>query len=161
LQTNFLDKAVTRTLNILYRSGRLKDMPDIVREMMDEFDITYTGPMPRAQKRDDVLATRGWLQDTSALMQIQMGAEREPDVLDIPDFDKIERDLGMQAGVPAKYMKSQDEVTETRKVRAQQQAEQMKMAQMQQAGDAMKAVGEGTGAVNDNAGAAEALASVS
>ena len=161
LQTNFLDPAVTRSMNILYRAGRLPKMPDIVRESMDEFDITYTGPMPRAQKRDDVMSTRAWLQDTAGLAEVLINAQMEPTVLDIPDFDKIERDLGLQAGVPAKYMKGEEEVMQERQIRQQAREKAQKMAELEQAGNAMTSVAQGTDAVNQVPEAAQAIAGVS
>lgn len=157
LQSNFLDKTVVRTVNLLFRAGRLKPMPDIVKQSQDEFDITYTGPMPRAQKREDVMSTRAWLQDTAALIAIQKDAGLYPNVMDIPDFDKIERDLGAQAGVPAKYMRSQSDVEKDRKARAEAEAKAQKIADMQGQGDAMQSVGAGAEALKNNPEAAGAM----
>jgi len=158
LQTNFLDKAVVRTMNILYRAGRLSKMPDIVKQSQDEMDINYTGPMPRAQKRDDVLSTRQWLQDTAVIAQIQIGAGLTPEVLDNVDFDTLERDLAKDAGVPARYTFSKEKVKEIRDKRGQAQAKAQRMAELEQAGQALQSAGAGAKAIDDNPDVMAALA---
>jgi len=148
LQSNFLDKVIERTVNILYRADRLRDMPDVVRDSASEFDILYTGPMSRAQKQDDVMATNNWLQaiiPVMAELQIQTGSY--PEVLDVPDFDMIARDLADLSGVPAKYLKDADEIKKDREERDAEQKEMRAAAAAEQEGNSMKAMGEGAQAM--------------
>ena len=148
LQSNFLDKVISRTVNIEYRADRLADIPDVMSESEGDIDISYTGPMARAQKSDDVMSTRQWIQgDLPAIAEMQTNAGMPVTILDLPDFDKIGRDIGDLAGVPAKYMNSEEEIKAIRDAREEKEKAMEEMMKMQQAGETMKSIGEGGAAM--------------
>ena len=145
LENDFLSPLIQRTFNILYRAGKLGDIPEILSERGADsaMDITYTGPLSRAQKVDQAGNIERWAASTAQLAEVQ------PEVLDIPDWDKMERELGSLLGVPTKLMKTQAQVTSLRKAREKQMAEQQQVAMQQAEGDAMKATGEGQQALQE------------
>ena len=147
IQSDWLDPLIERTFKILYRYGQLPQIPHSVATAGAELEIEYLGTMARAQKYDEVAATERWLGNITAM------SERFPDVPDVVNSDRAARDMGLSMGVPAKYMNSQDQVKVTRNTRRQMQ----QMAEAEQAGDAMRSVGEGVKALtNDTQIAGEA-----
>lgn len=138
LENDLLSPMVQRTFNIRFRAGKLPPMPESVAQAGEAaLDIIYTGPLSRAQKIDEAASIERWIASTASL------AEVNQDVLDIPDWDEMEREMGRLLGVPSKLMNPQSKVTAKRQARqkAQQQAAQAEMAKQQ--GEAMKAQGEG------------------
>lgn len=138
LENDLLSPMVQRTFNIRFRAGKLPPMPESVAQAGEAaLDIVYTGPLSRAQKIDEAASIERWIASTASL------AEVNQDVLDIPDWDEMEREMGRLLGVPSKLMNPQSKVTAKRQARqkAQQQAAQAEMAKQQ--GEAMKAQGEG------------------
>jgi len=135
LKTDLLDPLIQRSFNILYRAGMLKEMP---RELTAApLDIEYNGPLPRAQQSDTAMAIERWLMGLGEMAQVF------PEALDLVDVDKAVRTIATLRGVPAKALRSDEEIAQKRN----QRNEEMQMAKTLQAaqgaGDAMKAVGDG------------------
>ena len=141
MKTDFLQPVVEGVFMKLLRAGQLDEPPESVADA--EMDVEFTGPMPRAMKGEIADGMERWL------LGIFQQVEINPDVLDIVDFDQFNRTMAKQRGVPAEVTKSDKEVEEVRKTRAAEQEEMKKAALAQQAGDAMKAVGEGGQAIQD------------
>lgn len=135
LKTDMLDPMIQRTFNILYRAGKLPEIPPNLD--IGEMDIEYTGPLPRAQQSDTAAAIEQWLMSTAQLAEIY------PDVLDLPDIDTAAREIAMLRGVPAKVLKDSAEIDKARKAKQQQAQMGQMAAQGQAAGDAMQSVGAG------------------
>ena len=140
IQSDWLDPLIERTFKILYRYGQLPRIPDVVTKGGAELEIEYLGTMARAQRYDEVAATERWLGNITAM------SEKFQDVTDVVNSDQAARDMGLSMGVPAKYMNSRDQVKVTRNSR--KQVEQVAMAE--QAGNAMKSVGEGVKALTND-----------
>lgn len=134
VQNDFLDPCLSRTFAILMRAGQLPEIPDAVREAEAEMDIEYTGPMPRAQRDDLIMAIDRW---SGTLMQ---QAEINPQVLDIPDWDAIARETGALAGVPTKLTRDQKVVDKERAQKQQQMEQQQALANAEQGGNAAQAI---------------------
>jgi hypothetical protein len=143
LQSDFLDPMIQRTFNILLRAGRLPEIPQSVKASAAHMDIDYLGPLSRAQRTDQVASTERWLMNLAQLAQVL------PDMLDIPDPEQIARQIAQMLSVPAKMLRSTDEVAEIREARAAAQAAQIKAQQMQMQGEGMRAIGEGASALNN------------
>ncbi|REK56687.1 MAG: hypothetical protein DWQ49_09965 [Bacteroidetes bacterium] len=136
LQNDFLDPLVKRTFNALYRSGQLPKMPQIVEDMQGYMNIEYVGPMARAQKRQVAVSMLNWIGN------IGQYAEVFPEALDIPDVDKITRELGTLEGVSAKFMRSVSDIDKRRKEREAQIQERMAAEQLGAEGEARKVQAE-------------------
>lgn len=135
LKNDLLDPMIQRTFNILYREGRLPPIPEGLPE--SRLDIQYTGPMPRAQQGNTANEIVRWLGEIAQLAQIY------PEARDIPDVDEAVRTIAELRGVPAKSIRSQQEIQVERQRQAQQRAAMEQMAQAQAAGETMQSVGKG------------------
>jgi hypothetical protein len=135
LQNDFLDPLIVRTFKILARMGQLPEQPESV--IGQEMDIEYTGPLPRAQHAEVALG----IETTMAAML--GGAEVWPEGLDLLDVDQAYRTIAETRGVPAKVLKSADEVEAKRRARADEEEQMKQMAMMQAGGEAAQSAGAG------------------
>jgi hypothetical protein len=143
LQSDYLDPLVQRTFNILYRAGQLGEPPATVLESSGELDIIYTGPLVRAQRADIAQGVARWVASLAELGEI------EPEILDIPDWDAIGKELGSLEGVPAKLMRSNEQIKKRRDDREEQQARIIQGQEDEQVGKGMEALGKGETALRE------------
>jgi hypothetical protein len=135
LQSDVLDPLVQRSFNIMFRAGQLPELPEGLT--IGEMDIEYTGPLPRAQKMEEVQAIDRWSVGLANM------AEIFPDALDLIDIDKAERRKAHLMGVPAIAMKSKEEIKQVREKREKQQQLMQAASAGQELGAGMEAVGKG------------------
>ena len=136
LQADFLDPCVVRTFNILWRGGQLPEPPEVVAQAASggQLDIDYLGPMPRAQKMEQVAGFERLVQ--FALM----AAQASPEILQGIKWDDMLREAGQLLGVPSDLVMGEEELGALREQIAEQQAEQQEaMMQQQQAATAKDA----------------------
>lgn len=138
LQSDVLGPMLQRIFNILYREGLLPEMPEGVD---GKVDIQYTGPLARAQKSDLAISTERWLQN------IAMLSELFPEARKYPDLEYIVREQAENLNLPPKYVRSKDKVEAEMKAEKEAAAAQAQTAQINEAGQAMKSVGEGAAAL--------------
>jgi hypothetical protein len=147
LQSDYLDPLVQRTFNILYRAGQFGELPSTIAEQGDgELDIIYTGPLVRAQRADIAQGVSRWVASLAELGDIV------PEVLDIPNWDEIGKELGSLEGVPAKLMNSDAEIKLLRKKRQQAQAATAQGLEDEQVGKGRQALAEGETALQEVSG---------
>lgn len=139
LQVDLLDPVVKRTFGILFRSGALPEMPQIVAEQSGDVDIEYTSPIAKTQMASNVQAIERFL------MTVVNLAEAQPEVLDIPDWDECMKSVADMLGVPAKNLKSKEDIEAER-------AERDAMQQQMQQGQAMQEMGAGMQAMEQAGG---------
>jgi hypothetical protein len=137
LQANFLDPLIKRTFMIMYRYRLLPPIPEQLAGNMSEVDIEYLGSMARSQRLDEVQATERWIGNVGAMAQMF------PNALDRVNSDEVVVMLGQAMGVPARAMRSNNEVQQQRKAKEKLQEQQMQLATLQQTGDALTSMGEG------------------
>jgi hypothetical protein len=137
LQANFLDPLLHRTINIILRAGAYPPPPDFLEGI--EYDIIYTGPIPRAQQAEIANSIEALMADFAAMAQVPQFAE----MLDLLDPDKVGHELGRVRGVPTHIFRTEKELKQIREERAEQQRIANELAAAQEAGAAMTAVGEG------------------
>jgi hypothetical protein len=130
IQTDFLDLVLKRTFRILYRYGMFPELPQSVKDIRAELDIEYRGPMARAQKMDKVMSIERWMATITQL------SDRYPEMGDVPDGEKVSRDLGDLLGVPSDLMNSKGVTTMIQRQRAE-------ITQLRQQVETMKTGGEG------------------
>jgi hypothetical protein len=141
LQADLLDPLIEITYRTLGRAGQLPPPPEGLEAA--DLDIEYTGPIPRAQKNEQAQNISLWVNEVAGLSQLV------PEFVDIIDTDAVARELGFDRGVPAKLMRNEKEVAEIRQQRAQAQQQAEQMAMLEQAGSAMKGIGEGAAAMDE------------
>ena len=135
LQADLLDPMVNLTYSILGRAGRLPQPPQGLEGQ--DLKIEYTGPIPRAQKNERGQAISTWIAEMANLDALAPGLN----ILDIADTDAIARGLGYDRGVPAKMMRTEDEVAQIRQTRAEAQEEARQMEMLEKAGKTMNQMG--------------------
>ncbi len=122
-QSEMLGPMIEREIDILARSGLLPEMPDELREAGGEVDIEYISPLNRAQRAEEGVAILRTLESVAGLAQF------DPEVLMVFDPKKIARELADINGVPAKVLRSDEEIFAIK----DQQAQQAQLEQLLQA----------------------------
>jgi hypothetical protein len=132
IQSDFLDPLIRRSFNILFRDGKLPDMPQIILDTEGEFEVEYLGPLARSQKMGAV----------NAFQQLMTIMERvapiKPEVVDAIEWTDAFQDMALRMGVPAKYLKSDAKLKEDADVRKAQQAEAGRMAKAESMAASLK-----------------------
>ena len=142
MENDFLNPMIKLTFNNMMRYDKFPPIPEQLIKLMQEgevdltMDIIYTGPLARAQKMDMATAVERYI---GSLTQM---AEINPEVLDIPDFDKMSRELGLLFGVPARFNKSQVDVDKIREARQKKQDVMEKAQAAEQVGKAGQAMND-------------------
>jgi hypothetical protein len=111
-------------------------VPQAVLEDSGELDIIYTGPLVRAQRADIAQGVARWVASLAELGEVA------PEVLDIPDWDEIARELGSLEGVPAKLMNSKKVIKQKRDDREEAQEEMQQGMEDEQVGKGRKELAE-------------------
>ncbi|EHD22083.1 MULTISPECIES: portal protein [Brenneria] len=142
-QAEYLQPLVERCFGIAFRAGAFPPMPESMHHA--NFNVRYISPLARAQKLEDVTAIERMAVNIAQLAQIN------PQVTDLVDTDQATRVISDALGVPARVMRSADDVATLRDQRAQAQQQQL-MAQAGQ--EAASAAGKeaGTAIVQQMAG---------
>jgi hypothetical protein len=123
------DPMIENTYDILARNEQLPPVPEGLVDM--ELDIEYIGPIPRAMKSQEAQSTSMWLGEMTQYGQVL------PELVDTVNTEKVGRGLGLARGVPAAFMRTDEEIQE---IRAERKAQQDAMFAMQRAQEAGKAV---------------------
>ncbi len=105
-QSEFLGPIIERELDILARAGALPPMPDALIESGGEVQIEYVSPLNRAQRAEEGVAILNTLQALAPLAQI------DPRVMMIFDPEQTARELADINGVPAKVLRTPDQLKE-------------------------------------------------
>ena len=121
LQSELLQPLISRAFALLLRSGQLPPAPQELQGQ--DIDIEYVSPLAKAQKLTDL---QSMLRGFEVMMQV---AEIAP-VMDYLDADKLVQYLVEVTGIPARVIRSDEEVA---RIRRQAQQAQQQQAQQQQA----------------------------
>jgi hypothetical protein len=121
-QSEMLGPLIERELDILSRAGVLPPMPEALKEIGGNVDIEYVSPLNRAQRAEEGVAILRTLEAVTPLAQL------DPSVMMIFKPDEIARELSEINGVPAKILRSKEEI-ETMKFEQAQQAEAQQLLQ--------------------------------
>jgi hypothetical protein len=120
LQAELLQPLISRSFALLLRNGLLPTAPEELQGQ--DIDIEYVSPLAKAQKMTDL---QSMLRGFEVLLQMQQVAP----VMDYLDDDKLVQYLVETTGIPARVIRSPNEVQQLRRQRAEAQAQQ---AQAQQ-----------------------------
>jgi hypothetical protein len=121
-QSEMLGPMIERELDILARAGVLPPMPEAMIEMDGNVEIEYVSPLNRAQRAEEGVAILRTLESVTPLAQI------DPSVMMIFNPEMIARELSEINGVPAKVLRSREEI-EAMKMEQSQQAEAQQLLQ--------------------------------
>jgi hypothetical protein len=130
LQSELLQPLISRSFALLLRNGLLPAAPEQLQGQ--DIDIEYVSPLAKAQRLTDL---QSMLRGFEVMMQV---AEIAP-VMDYLDDDKLVQYLVEVTGIPARVIRSNEEVRRLREEKAEQEAAQQEMQQqMMQAETAQK-----------------------
>jgi hypothetical protein len=122
-QSEMLGPMIERELDILARAGVLPQMPEAMIERGGEIEIEYVSPLNRAQRAEEGVAILRTLESIIPL------AQYDPSVLMVFDPEMIARELSEINGVPAKILRSREQIESMKMQQAEQaQAEQLLQA---------------------------------
>jgi hypothetical protein len=137
-QSEMLGPLIERELSILAAAGQLPPMPAALRARGGAIRIEYSSPLNQMQKADQGVGILRTIEALTPLAQI------DPGVLDIFDPEETARTLADINGVPAKVLRSPEELAALKAQKAQ-------AAQAQALVQALPAI---TGGVKDLANSA-------
>jgi len=133
LQAEFLQPLIERCFAIAYRAGVLGKAPASLAGR--DFTVKYISPLARAQRLEEVTAIDVFLGG------LAMASELDPTLIDLVDMEQAQREKAEALGVPAKLIRSIDQLAERRKAKQEAEQAMQQQAQAQQlaatAGDAL------------------------
>lgn len=120
LQAEGVSRIIDRTFAIRQRQNIFPEPPEALQGV--NLEIDYISPVVKNQRASELLGMNRAIDSAAALIPYQ------PDILDNVDGDAYLRRALETAGVPITDIKSEDDVTEIRQARAEQQAAQQQAA---------------------------------
>ena len=140
LQSELLQPLIQRSFKLMLRNGELPVPPESLQGQ--DIDIEYVSPLAKAQKMTD-------LQSMMRGLEIMLQLAEVAPVMDYLDENGLVKYLIDVAGIPARVIRSDDEVANIRKEQAEQaqlMADQQQQAQsaetMQKSAPMIKALAE-------------------
>jgi hypothetical protein len=117
-QSEFLGPMIERELDILAHAGALPPMPDALLHAGGMVDIEYVSPLNKAQRAEEGVAIMRTLESITPIAQI------DPSVMMVFDPEGIARELAEINGVPAKIIRSPEQIKQLKDQQAQAQQAQ-------------------------------------
>ena len=127
LQSELLRPLISRAFALLLRNGLLPAAPEQLQGQ--DIDIEYVSPLAKAQKLTDL---QSMLRGFEVMMQV---AEIAP-VMDYLDSDKLVQYLVEVTGIPARVIRSDEEVARVRRQQAEAQQQQQEIEQQMMSAEA-------------------------
>lgn len=139
--SELLDPMIMREISIyeeygIFEDGQPLELPDSLKELNGEFDITYDNPLSRMQVSEQALGTERTLQSILPL------AEIDPTLLDRINFEEYANIMREANGAPAKLFRSPEEVAAIQQNRQQQEQQQQAVSAMPQVAGAIKDIAQ-------------------
>ena len=141
-ESEVLMPLVVRTFAIGYRTGLFPPPPEILHGLTD-IDVEFVGSLAKAQKLSDVTAITQWFG------MLGQAAQFSPDVIDLVNFEEALRILGDRLAVPGAALRSDEEIMQTRTMKAQQAEEQKQTNELMQAAEGIGKAGPGIKALQE------------
>jgi len=137
LARELFDPMIELAFDYLVRNKRIPPPPPIVRELGEDIDIVYTGPLAVAQRTDQLQSVVGYIGFAAQMEQAI------PGLLDPINPERFTKWAFEASGLPFAVMRTENEVKQIQQTREAQKAQAAMAAGQQMEGEAMKAQGEG------------------
>ena len=130
LESNVFSPLLHRAFNILARAGKYPEPPQAVLDADAEYEVEYIGPLPKAQRAQEVVAIEGYLADLGGIADLQdRQANAVDSVVDTIDADKMSRTFAEMRGVPMDTLANEVDIKRKRRekrdaIQAAQEAQQ-------------------------------------
>jgi len=116
-QTEYLGPMIDRELDVLSAQGLLPPMPPALREAGGGYKVEYDSPLSRAQRAEEATGFLRWSE-----MGLKISTEtQDPSIIDWIDIDTAYPELADMQAVPARFVRTLEQVTAIREARSQQQ----------------------------------------
>lgn len=122
-ETDYTAPIIERVFKIMLRAGAFLPIPDVLSQKGVRFE--YASPIKRIRQQIEANAARAWKDDLMA------SAEFKPEGLDLINMDAYGRFTAEAAGIPSDIVNGEDAVAQIRTQRAEQQAQEAELAQLQ------------------------------
>ena len=139
MMSEYLNPLIERTIDILASTGRLPEPPESYLALKAknpraiEHKIIYTSPLAKSQRLEDLKTSTTFMAIAGEMAQFA------PDVLDNINTDEVIKEVADIQNIPAKTLRSKDEVTKIREMRMKQQQQMQQMQMMQMGAQAAQA----------------------
>lgn len=140
LRHDLLDPLIQRTFNILLREGMLPEIPEGLEGA--NLKVEYTGPLARAQRSQTADAITRYLAEIAQVAQVY------PEAAQLPDVEESLRIIAELRGVPAKALKSREDLEVARQQQKAMQQQAMQMQAAQSSADTLESAGKGVAALS-------------
>jgi hypothetical protein len=140
LQSEMLNPLIVRVFNIMLRGKHFIEVPPILANQ--EIEIEYISPMAIAAKSSQLSSIMRGMEIFGTISQVSP-------VIDYLDSNGLVKELIKILGLPARMIKSDEEVEEVRAERQEQQAQQMQMQQAMQEAQVAKDAAPAVKAINE------------
>jgi len=135
-QSELLGPIIERELDIAAHAGLLPPMPEQLRDAGGIVDVEYESPMSRMMRAEEgVGLLRTFEQVTPAL-------QAKPELLDYFNFEEALPDLADINGMPAKWIRTKEEIAAIREGQEEMQAASMALEAAPVAADAARSLAE-------------------
>ena len=135
-QSEFLGPLIHREIDILSEAGQLPPPPKALLMSARGTRIEYTSPWARALRAQEGTAIMNTAADVAQL------ANLDPTVKYVIDWHDTAREMGKIRGMPAKLMRSEEQVQALLEDAAKQQQSQVQAAQAPQVAQGVKALAQ-------------------
>ena len=135
-QTEGLDPIIDRVFGIMSRGGLFEDPPAEVANGSTPIEIEYVSMLAEAQRAAHTTGMERFLAQLGNIAAVK------PDVIDIPNWDRMMTRYAMVLGNDPSDINSADELAVIRQMREQQQAQQQALQAAPIAADAAKNLSE-------------------
>lgn len=115
-QSEYLGPTIEREIDVLNRQGLLPPQPQILQDAGAEFTVQYDSPLSRSQRAEEGAGLLRTVE--TALGVVNVTQDMAP--LDHFNFDVILPEISAINGVPAKWMRSLEDISRIRQGRQQQ-----------------------------------------
>lgn len=140
MQADLLNPLIQRLFGIMFRKNALLPVPEVMAQANGEMMVEYVGPLAMAQKTGQIEAIDRFIMESAA-----MAKEGFTDAIDLIDVDKAQILKAQLMGVPAKVLRSKDEIKTLRDERKAAIDQQAQMDQKVQGSEVVKNLGQGLG----------------
>jgi hypothetical protein len=140
MQSDLLNPLIQRVFGIMFRKNAFLPLPDVLVQLQSELRVEYVGPLAMAQRASQVESIDRFVMESAAMVK-----SGYVDAIDIIDVDKAQVLKAQLLGVPAKILRSKDELKKLRESRETAINDQTKMDQSVQQSEVVKNLGAGLG----------------
>ena len=136
-RTDVFDRMHKRAWFMMMRKGAIPPMPAVVAEAGADFELTYNGPLARAERLDHVEITERWLGLLRGMSEMPGGDQ----LADVPEWDTIARESAEILGVPTRFVGDDMAVRKRRQERIARLQQAMAAEQAAKLGQAAHGLG--------------------